>query len=866
MLRRWLTAALAALILVGCAEESPPAESSASRSADLQPQAEPLQARIDRLIEEVERRPVPRDAEEMKDRGLALYAWANRRAMAGDDLPWYLPLVVVTMTRPAFTGEPVSPEELELAGARLEAYVEHLRLMEREPAALGEVTLVNPGPHPISSDQTLEIRYVVGERAMAEGARFSLVRGTNAVLDDEDSPGYTTASASRPGVALVPTEGPNTYQGGGFQASRLPQFEVQGGSLEPGDTVTFRIGDTSAGGPGIRMDTLSNDFIPIELYVRFTADGPDYVLPRMGLQTRGLGVARVHGFAPSVLGVGETFDLSIRSEDAQTNRATGAIPGYRILLNGESFDSIEGGDEPITVVNDLSFDEPGVYRFQFVSTDGAITGESNPILVEEDPVERIFWGETHGHSGMAEGRGTSDAYFEFGRDDARLDFLVHSEHDIWMDDAEWEELRANTLEFNSDDFLTYLGYEWTVQQQYGGHHNVVFRTPDARERVPHQTHPTLALLYQGLREGNDADDVLIIPHAHQVGDWRYSDPSMETLVEIQSHHGSFEWFGHMYLRHGHHIGFISASDDHSSHPGYGVRRGMRSGLAAVIAPEKTRDAVFDAMKALRTYAVMGDRMIIRFDVNGAGMGQRAPLAERRRVTGRVIAQSPIDTLVVMRNSQEIWREDMRTDTAAVQGSARIDVEFTTSSQPLDDQRDIPRNRRFWSGTVTVENAKLVDIDAPAFFDADTQSIEIDENDPNKMHFRTVTRGQTSSFELVLEAASADTRISLDIEPSLETRGNAYTRLRRGPIDIPAWQPSFELADLVSGFARRIQDVEGHKDSVAIRHVRAESPLDHAIDFVDESTRDGDYYTLRVKQENDQLGWSSPVWVGGYRSR
>lgn len=851
-------------LLVGCTDPEAPGKGPQMSGAG----ENDLDQRIERLKADVAAGQLPVDAEEIRNRSLTLYAWANRRARMGDDLPWSLPLVVATLARLPYEDEKPGRQQLEQAAAQMAPYVEHLRLRDEDPEAMGTARLLNAGPHAINSRQTLQIEYTVGTRPLPEGARLTLSRGTDANIEDPTAPGYVTAKASRSDVALIATRGEVSYARI-FQPAGAPvQFEVSGGTLDPGDTVTIQLGDTSRGGPGLVMGALSNDFIPLELYVRLEAGGPDYVLPRLGFKTEGIEVARVHAFAPSILDVGETFDLVVRSEDIQTNRATGPIPGYRVLLNGEPFRELPPGNDAITKIHDIAFHEPGVYRFSIASIDGSISGEANPILVEQDPVERIFWGETHGHSGMAEGRGTSDGFFTFGRDDANLDFLVHSEHDLWMDDAEWEELRANTQEFNAEGkFIPYLGYEWTTDQNFGGHHNVVFRTAEGRDRIPRQTHPTLALLYQGLREKHAVSDVLIIPHAHQVGDWRHSDPEMQTLVEIQSFHGAFEWFGHMYLRNGHHIGFISASDDHSSHPGYGVSRGMRSGLAAVMAAEKSRDAIFDAMKDLRTYAVMGDRMIIRFDVNGARMGQRAPLADKRNLRGRIISQSPIDTLVVQRNSQEIWRKDLRTQSGPVgKGQDRIEVEFTTDSQPLLEQRDIPRGRRFWSGTITVDGARLVDVDAPAFIDVNLQAAEIDPQQPNRIHFRTVTRGQTSSLALVLEGASADTKITVDIEPSVETPGNNYTRLRRGPIDIPAWMPTFRMAELDQGFASKTQDVKGHKDVVAIRQVAATSPLDYTFDFVDTSSRDGDYYTLRVLQENDQPGWSSPVWVGGVRSR
>ena len=56
-----------------------------------------------------------------------------------------------------------------------------------------------------------------------------------------------------------------------------------------------------------------------------------------------------------------------------------------------------------------------------------------------------------------------------------------------------------------------------------------------------------------------------------------------------------------------------------------------------------------------------------------------------------------------------------------------------------------------------------------------------------------------------------------------------------------------------------------------RRVRREHPVEHErvdvdVQVDDKDARQGDYYYVRVRQANDAMAWSSPIWVGGYPSR
>ncbi|MBK7599006.1 MAG: DUF3604 domain-containing protein [Acidobacteria bacterium] len=137
-----------------------------------------------------------------------------------------------------------------------------------------------------------------------------------------------------------------------------------------------------------------------------------------------------------------------------------------------------------------------------------------------------------------------------------------------MDDFEWKTMQEATRRYLSPGkFTTILGYEWTGSNPIGGHHNVFFSSTEAR-RAPLQETVDLDELYKKLRSLHDPKEVLIIPHAHQSGDWNRNDADMERLAEIQSGHGTFEYFGNKYLQNGFEVGFVGASDNHNGHPGY----------------------------------------------------------------------------------------------------------------------------------------------------------------------------------------------------------------------------------------------------------------------------------------------------------
>ncbi len=823
-----------------------------------------LRSRVEQL--KVDRTSIPTRAANLESRAVLTWEWLNAYAMNGGYVPVNATQIIAAIL--GSDGEPLAPQ-LALVRA-LDETIHELAFLDDNPEALGTL-VADTGPFQAGSVGTITQTYTVGKRPIQTGGAIMVARHFMAGFgawqtSDPAAPNYISISSSNARVSFVVSSMAMRGMHGGFRGSRPTLvFKVASGTLAEGDQITVHYGDTRGGSPGMTMPTFSSDRMPLPLYLAFRDNGHFFSLPIQPVRVSGATIGGVAGFAPSVVRSGESFELSIRAQDAYYNRAVGDIPDWRIMRDGKLI-----GEIPATgaiTLSSVSLSEPGPHHLSIESADGSVRGEVNPILVSDRPRPQIFWGDTHGHSGFAEGIGTPERFMEWARDDARLDYVTHSEHDIWLDDAEWEVLRDNVSRFTEEGrFIAYLGYEWSVNTTRGGHHNVLFRTPENRNRIGAQFYPTLSRLYQGLRANADTDDVVVIPHAHQAGDYRMNDPELEPLVEIMSQHGSFEWFGRMYLNHGHRVGFTAASDNHLSQPGYSAPLGgslsQRGGLGAVLAEERTVGGIFDGMKALRAYATTGDRIILDFDVNDTGMGQRGPFAETRSIKGRVIGTAPIDTITVVKNDEEIWqRSYLDAGGDRLNKSEVFMLTFSSASDPFH-RGDNPRGWRAWEGTLEVFNADLVSIE-PMDSGFPLQEVTVSE-DANRVTFATKTRGDKSSYLLRLNNVQRTTRLQFDLVESGETGG--APPIYRPPQRVPADSFSLALRDLADGRISHTQPFQGYTDTTTLRRVITDGPKVVAFDLEDTSARQGDYYFVRVVQANDAIAWSSPVWIGGHSSR
>ncbi len=301
------------------------------------------------------------------------------------------------------------------------------------------------------------------------------------------------------------------------------------------------------------------------------------------------------------------------------------------------------------------------------SPDQGIAGISNPSVrgpwVDDF---NVYFGEIHAHCELSDGIGTIDDGYEFTRDALRLDFAAMSDHFehsqptlFYKPQERWPMTIEAAERYNEPGrFATLLGYEWGgkphINVYYRGGRGGVFTA-----RMEETNTPTR--LWRRLREQNLP--VVTIPHHPKFlsrADWTEHDEQLQRLVEIYSGWGSSESGSEATvqaaLERGLRLGIIAGTDNHIGRPGQGNRTHEGCGLSCVLAPDLSRESIFDALVARRCYGTTGARMLIDMRVNGALMGSELAMVQEREIALRVIGDNQISRVELLRDGEVIREE------------------------------------------------------------------------------------------------------------------------------------------------------------------------------------------------------------------
>ena len=494
---------------------------------------------------------------------------------------------------------------------------------------------------------------------------------------------YVSAEASRRGVRLtteVESESPNFL----VKSSRpglegrmeryvfVVRVTVAEGELQAGDEIRVVYGDTRGGSRGMRAAIVSTRPEPILAAVDGDGGGDFAPVSHEATLTARSGIAaalRLSG--PATLVADEPADLHLAAVDLYENPVTRFREEVALrVLQGDVELPAAVRLDPGRGHRTVSFTPrgPGIVRLEAVTRAGILRTRGNPMQVfAEAPAERIYWGDIHSHTRHSFD-GVGDDAFDYARYVSGLDFHVDG-FTRGLGPGVWDEYRAATEANNAPgEFVTLHAYEASFRSPFG-HHNVFFRGAPGPLLTPQSV--TLPELWAQLAAGQ----ALTIPHhtgkfpAPLTTDAH--DPERRRNFEIYSAHGLSESYDPTHplafeqsdftnystsapdgltaqdmWAQGLVLSTIAASDDHRSHPGQ-----PHWGVAAVRAPELTREAIFDALYARRTYGTTGARILLDFTVDGAPMGSETTADGPPRLHVAAHGTDVIESVQVLRFSR-----------------------------------------------------------------------------------------------------------------------------------------------------------------------------------------------------------------------
>jgi hypothetical protein len=320
---------------------------------------------------------------------------------------------------------------------------------------------------------------------------------------------------------------------------------------------------------------------------------------------------------------------------------------------------------------------------------------------------RLWWGDVHTHTDLSDGTGTLDQLLTRARDVARLDFVIVTDHDFghgppWrMSQQTWNQIQDKVDEYTVEGrFIAIAGYEWTSQPKYWtdvgknelserlfpgppkfyNHKNVYF--PSRVEHICSAKDPayfTPELLAQAVRqrggliqnnhpdggpEGRDQWDYLPGQHAVITN----TEIRADTLrYEGKTHRLDCERLIREFLGRGGKTGFVLGTDTHDGKP---------AARTAVLAERLTRQALFEALRNRRNYAVSHARIALDFQINGHRLGEEIVTREKPELTVSVTGTAPVAELAIIRDGSVLHR--LTPNTAQVRFTFR-DESFRQSS-------------------------------------------------------------------------------------------------------------------------------------------------------------------------------------------
>jgi len=540
----------------------------------------------------------------------------------------------------------------------------------REPC--DATATVSPTQAVAGVEQTVTLTVTIGATGLPAGGRVAvylpiyygsheMATSPQCFQGPDGETGYgarITAESPRPEVALdvvVHSTG---------SVFTCAEITVTGGHLVEDDVIEVTIGDPSCKPPVISRSAKT---FPLRVAIDYDGDGSFRpVTPLPAVRVVGNRAAYFRCFAPATPRVDEQFGVRVVAADLEGHNPSWRYEGSVALkavegrMTGPGMAEIGPECHGTASVEGISVATPGVTRIQVIDEANGLLGQTNPICPEAAPDGlSLYYGEIHSHTELSDGGGTPVDSYRWARDVEGLDFAGLADHledgqsyNYTLEDK-WRITREVTEEFDDPGrFVTLLGYEIGTLDR---HRNAYFRDGEGRMIVEGRDGERVTM--DNVFEKLAGSDYILIPHApkfHGISWDRPHDPEHQRLIEICSTWGVSEEGGPLSVRagldYGYRFGFTGGTDNHQAEAG----NPDLGGITGVYAESLTREAIFDALMARRTFATSGPRMIVTLRVDGTLMGTEARAMGRpRQVTGRCITCDAIERVEVIRNGEVV---------------------------------------------------------------------------------------------------------------------------------------------------------------------------------------------------------------------
>tara|TARA_R110002072_G_scaffold303142_1_gene495864 strand:- start:146817 stop:149195 length:2379 start_codon:yes stop_codon:yes gene_type:complete len=630
--------------------------------------------------------------------------------------------------------------------------------------------------------------------------------------------------------------------------------KVQQGQLRQGDHIKLTCGDTSQGSTGWRAPTCVDWSVEFLMAIDHLGDSIRHRLVQQSSFSVIAGPpVRLTAIVHSDTVVGEAAEVIVRAEDCWGNATVlNDLPALSVESSAED---TSAGDVEIIPVDaepvrpsyhfDVTFSQPGSFRL--TARVGDFEAVSNPVTVHaEQPPLEIFWGDIHsGQTEIGCGSGSVSESYAFGRDCAGLQFITHQANDHYVTLSDWAHVRKVTDEFYEPGvYVPILGCEWSPFTEDGGDRNVIYgydepilRRSDRffREDVP-DPEPDVPRAPEFHNAFRDLDVLVNIHVGGRMTNLDWYEPKIEKLCETHSTHGTVEWFFMDALSRGYKVGLTAGTDGvmgrpGACHPGRRLIRNLRNGLTAVYAKELTRESIWEALHARRTYATTGERIRLLFQVDGADMGSEIETTDSPKISFSIEGTKAIERVDLFRGVEII-------------------NSWAVSPQVVQSE-EATFLRVLWGGTEEKGTARLQRVDWTGSLSVSSGTVELME----PINFQSYDDAATGVGNNRLEWSNQSAGNAAGL--LLKVHGDDSTELtfESGPTTFTVKLGDVRNDDhrVDAGGVGRFAQIGPAPDQ--------NGPTTFQLETSDEESLTGELpYWLRVTQVDQSLAWSSPVYV------